>query len=481
VSSVIVYSSSDLLCIDFAVEGAYKEDGRGMTVWDSFSHTPGKVANGENGDVADDHYHLYKEDIRMMKEMGLGSYRFSIAWSRIQPNGEGEINQAGIDHYNAVIDSLVEAGITPFLTLFHWDTPLALEMKYGGWLNADMENHFVTYADICFKHFGDRVKHWLTFNEPLSVALNGYSSGSNAPGRCSDRSQCREGDSSTEPYIVSHNMLNAHGAAVDLYRSKYQKEQDGKIGITLNTDFAYPLTESKEDKDAAQRHMEFQASWYADPVFFGDYPTSMKTRVGDRLPVFTAEQSARLKGSHDFYGINHYTSTYAANKVNEDVPDDQKSFYYDEGTYLTTTNVDGIPIGAQAASPWLYIVPQGMEDILLWVDERYGRPDIYITENGVDLAGESEMTKEEALADAGRIDYYSNYINRALAAKDKGVNLKGYFAWSLMDNFEWADGYAFMFGLTYVDRDETSSTYMQRWQKDSAKWYSNFTKYYPLN
>lgn len=463
------------------VEGAFKEDGRGMTTWDTFSHTPGKVSNGDNGDVATDHYHLFKNDIKIMKEMGLDSYRFSIAWSRIQPDGEGDINQEGIDHYNEVINSLIKADIIPFVTLFHWDTPLALEEKYGSWLNVDMEKYFAKYANICFQHFGDRVKHWLTFNEPLTVALNGYNSGSHAPGRCSDRNKCREGDSSTEPYLVSHNMLNAHAAAVEIYRHKYQEIQGGKIGITLNTDFAYPLTQSPEDHEAAERHLEFQSSWYADPIFFGDYPPSMKSRVGARLPTFTEAQSARLKGSHDFYGINHYTSTYVSNKVNEDIPEDQKSYYYDEGTQLTTTDSQGDAIGAQAASPWLYVVPQGMEDILYWIDKRYGHPDIYITENGMDIAGESELTQEEALVDTERVDFYAAYVGHALAAKTNGVSLQGYFAWSLMDNFEWADGYAFKFGLLYVDRDEESTTYMQRWQKDSAKWYANYTKYYPID
>lgn len=453
-----------------------------MTTWDSFSHTPGKVANGENGDVAIDHYHLFRDDIKLMKEMGLGSYRFSIAWSRIQPDGEGAVNQAGIDHYNEVIDALVEAGITPFLTLFHWDTPVALETKYGSWLNADMEKHFAAYADTCFKHFGDRVKYWLTFNEPMSVAINGYDAGINAPGRCSDRSRCREGDSSTEPYIVSHNMLNAHAAAVEVYRSKYQAAQGGKIGITINTDCAYPLTAAARDKQAAQRHLEFQSAWYADPIYFGDYPASMKSRVGARLPAFTPEQSARLKGSHDFLGLNHYTSTYVSDQAHpQPVPESQKNYHYDEGTALSFTGVDGTPIGAKAASSWLYVVPQGMEDVLLWLHERYGGPDIFVTENGVDLAGEAQLSKEQALRDADRVQYYQGYLQHALAARSRGVQLKGYFAWSLMDNFEWADGYDYKFGLVYVDRDLESATYMQRSQKDSAKWYANFTQYYPVD
>lgn len=464
----------------YQVEGAYNDDGRGMTTWDAFSHTPGKTLNGDTGDVTDDHYHLFKEDTQLMKDIGLSSYRFSIAWSRIQPDGEGEINQAGIDHYNAEIDALLDNGITPFITLFHWDTPLALEEKYRSWLSADMERYFANYADICFKHFGDRVKNWITFNEPMSVANGGYNQGFHAPGRCSDRSKCQEGDSSTEPYIVSHNMLNAHAAAVEVYRNKYQQSQGGKIGITLSTDFAYPLTQSEEDKEAAQRHLEFQSGWYADPVYFGDYPASMKERVGERLPTFTPEQSARIKGSHDFYGVNHYSSRYVSNKVNADRPENEKEYYYDEGVETSVTDTDGNLIGLPTQSPWLYVVPKGMEDILYWIKNRYGEQDIYVTENGVDVAGEADMTKEEAMADTFRLDFHKSYIEHMLAAKKNGVSVKGYFAWSLIDNFEWADGYEDKFGMTYVDFDKNSATYLQRFQKDSAKWYGNYSQYYPL-
>ena len=464
----------------YPVEGAFNEDGRGMTIWDTFSHTPGKTTNGDNGDIATDHYHLFTKDIEIMKEMGMDSYRFSLSWSRIQPDGEGEVNKQGIEHYNAVIDSLLDADIIPFVTLFHWDTPVSLEEKYESWLNADIEHYFAKYADICFHHFGDRVKHWLTFNEPMTVALNGYDSGTHAPGRCSDRSKCKSGDSSTEPYVVAHNMLNAHAAAVQLYRDKYQTFQGGEIGITLNSDFAYPFSDSSEDVDASQRNLEFQAGWYADPIYFGDYPESMKSRVGDRLPKFTSSQSARIKGSQDFYGLNHYTSKYVANKVNEDIPESQKSYSYDQGTAVSTYDESGIAIGEQAASPWLYIVPKGIGDMLLWIDERYSPSHIYITENGVDLVGEGDLDLEEAIHDADRVEFYETYLSHALSAKSKGVPLKGYFAWSLMDNFEWADGYYYKFGMLYVDRDVSSSTYMQRWQKDSARWYANFTKYYPM-
>lgn len=238
----------------YQIEGAVKEDGRLPSVWDEFSHIPGKTANGDNGDVADDNYHRIDEDVALLTSMGLNAYRFSISWSRILPHGDDRVvNQAGIDHYNHVIDSLIKANITPLVTLFHWDTPLALEHKYEGWLSPSIEHDFAHYADVCFQHFGDRVKHWITLNEPLTVAFNGYCTGEHAPGRCSDRTKCTRGNSATEPYIAAHNMLNAHAAAVEVYRNKYQVKQDGVIGITLNTDFSYPMTNSTEDAAASER------------------------------------------------------------------------------------------------------------------------------------------------------------------------------------------------------------------------------------
>lgn len=251
----------------YQVEGAYQEDGRGLSVWDTFSHVAGKTANGDTGDVADDNYHRFREDIQLIKKMGLNAYRFSISWTRLFPSGEGALNTAGVAHYNQVIDALIEAGITPLVTLFHWDTPLALEEKYLGWLSPEIETPFANYADACFAAFGDRVKHWITLNEPLTVALCGYNVGVHAPGRCSDRSRCAAGNSSTEPYIAAHNMLNAHAAAVEVYRTKYQAKQKGVIGITLNTDFGYPLTDSAEDKAAAVRYKPITSSFHICNVF----------------------------------------------------------------------------------------------------------------------------------------------------------------------------------------------------------------------
>jgi len=454
----------------YQVEGAVHEDGRGDTVWDIFSHTPGKVANGDTGDVADDSYHRYQEDIDILKNMGLNSYRFSIAWSRIFPDGDGEINQAGVDHYNKVIDALVKADIVPFATLFHWDTPLALEARYGGWLSPEIEQSFVKYADACFAAFGDRVKNWLTLNEPMTVALVGYSAGVHAPGRCSDRTLCAQGNSTTEPYIVAHNMLNSHAAVVQLYRAKYQQAQGGKIGITLNTDFGYPFkASSPEDVAAANRYVEFQAGWYADPVFFGHYPESMVQLVGDRLPSFTPEQAARIKGSWDFYGLNHYSSNFVQAK---DVTGPSGGWDDDQQSSVGKVGPDGNLNGAQAASPWLTVVPEGFYEVLTWVSKRYGNPPIYVTENGCDVPGESQMAMADALEDDFRVFFYSSYLANMQRARSEGVNVRGYFAWSLLDNFEWADGYNYRFGLNYVDFNDN----MKRYAKKSSKWLTEYIK-----
>eukprot|EP00604_Paraphysomonas_vestita_P003226 CAMPEP_0174821732 /NCGR_PEP_ID=MMETSP1107-20130205/9227_1 /TAXON_ID=36770 /ORGANISM="Paraphysomonas vestita, Strain GFlagA" /LENGTH=268 /DNA_ID=CAMNT_0016039067 /DNA_START=678 /DNA_END=1484 /DNA_ORIENTATION=- len=268
-------------------------------------------------------------------------------------------------------------------------------------------------------------------------------------------------------------MLNAHAAVVELYRTKYQPTQKGVIGITLNTDFAYPLNPaSEDDQKAAQRNLEFQAGWYADPVFFGNYPQSMIDAVGDRLPTFTPEQSQRLKGSYDFYGLNHYTSKYVSYRP---IPNPSGGWSDDQATTTSNTDSNGNLIGPQAASGWLNVVPSGMYDLLKWISARYGNPIIMITENGVDVPGETELPLEEALHDTFRVDYYSSYLSSVMKAIDEGVNVQGYFAWSLMDNFEWADGYDYRFGLHYVDYENG----LTRYPKESSKWFANFTKYYP--
>jgi len=431
------------------------------------------------------HENSFAEDIKLAKDMGISHYRMSISWSRIMPDGKLPLNQKGVDFYNRVIDTLLDNGIVPFVTLYHWDLPQKLaddpegkvegDKLFGkGWLDESIVDDFVAYSQACFLQFGDRVQHWLTFNEPLTFVNMGYSAGIHAPGRCTGCSF--GGNSATEPYIVAHNVLLSHAKAVQRFRELKQSSPtmlDGKIGITLNCDWAEPFTSSEADKEAAQRYLEFQLAWFADPVFFGKYPDSMIERVGDRLPQFTPAESALIKGSYDFFGLNHYTSSYVK-KPDFPAPKAGKgaSWGEDSWTAQTATSIDGQLIGELADSGWLHVVPWGFRKMLNWVAERYGNPGIYVTENGCDVPNESSLPLQQALNDDFRVNFYRDYIGNMVEAMKEGVDVKGYFAWSLLDNFEWADGYSKRFGLHYVDYNDG----LKRYRKKSASWYKAFIR-----
>lgn len=481
----------------YQIEGAAREDGRGACIWDTFGKLDGKIANGDTGDVAADSYHKYKEDVALLKSMNLNSYRFSISWSRLLPTGRlsGGINARGVAYYNSLINELVKNGIEPLVTLYHWDLPQSLHDDYGGWLSEDVVEDFSDYAELCFKEFGDRVKMWATLNEPWSFTYMGYGVGSFAPGRCSDRERCSDGDSSTEPYIAAHNALNAHAAAVSLYRRQFQADQKGKIGIVINHDFGWGMSiSSAEDSEAAERHNVFQSAWFGDPITFGDYPEMMKELVGSRLPEFTSEQSRLLRGSYDFLGLNHYTTRFytmagspeaelarAANEgkrvLFDSAGDVGSGWLADQKVVETQRDVRGNNAGPQGASPWLQAVPSGFKDTIMWNSHRYstddGPPVIYITENGCDVPGESEMALAELLRDEWRIVYYSTYLRAMQEAQEMGADVRGYFAWSLLDNFEWADGYDYRFGLVYVDYQSPQRT---RTPKESSRWYGDYVQ-----
>jgi beta-glucosidase len=445
----------------YQVEGAWNVS-RGLTIWDIFSHTPGKTANGDTGDVADDNYHRFLEDIALMKSLGFKASRFSIAWSRLFPTGRPPANPVGFQFYNDLINAILANGMEPFVTLYHWDLPNDLP---NGWLSPSIVDDFAVYADAVFNAYGDRVKKWITFNEPLSFTWLGYGTGQHAPGRCSNRTICTAGNSSTEPYIAAHNVLLAHAEAVQIYRKKYQPQQKGVIGITLNCDWAVPYSESDADVLAAQRHLEFQLAWYADPVFKGDYPESMKFLVGDRLPTFTPFQKLIVNGSWDYFGLNHYTTGYSQNNPN---PPADGGWSADQRVNVLDTR-NGQLIGPRADSSWLYVVPFGINRMLKWVNERYNSPPIYITENGVDVPNENSIPLPNVLHDQFRIQFYEQYISNVSLAITQGVDVRGYFAWSFMDNFEWADGYTKRFGLNYVDYKNN----LTRFSKDSAHWFSS--------
>ena len=292
----------------YQIEGATHQGGRGVSILDTYCQQPNNIVDGSNGDVACDHYHKMKEDVQLMKELGLKAYRFSIAWPRIVPNGKvgvenGGINQEGIDFYNRLIDELRNNDIEPWVTLYHWDLPQALQDEYGGWLSPEIVDDFGNYARVCFDAFGDRVRHWITINEAWTQAVQAYGDGTKAPGIT---------ENPDNVYIAGHHLLLAHTRAVQVYRSLHQT---GIIGISNCGDFRYPLdADSLRDQEAAERSMVFQYAWLTDPLVFGDYPTQMKERLGHRLPTFTPEQQQELMGSLDFMGLNHYSTLYASAK-----------------------------------------------------------------------------------------------------------------------------------------------------------------------
>ncbi|KAF2569098.1 hypothetical protein F2Q68_00027662, partial [Brassica cretica] len=490
-----------------------------------------RINDGSNGSVADDSFHLYKEDVALLHQIGFNAYRFSISWSRILPRGnlKGGINEAGIDYYNNLINELfkgkntlsvshyfelrndfrdyadicfknfgdrvkhwmtlneplavvqqgyVAGGLAPgrcskftnpnctggdgatepyivghnlilahgaavkvyrekykpFVTIFHWDTPQSLEDAYGGFLGAKIVNDFRDYADICFKNFGDRVKHWMTLNEPLAVVQQGYVAGGLAPGRCSKftNPNCTGGDGATEPYIVGHNLILAHGAAVKVYREKYKESQKGKVGIALNAGWYLPYTESAEDRLAVARVMAFTIDYFLEPLVTGKYPVDMVNNVkGGRLPTFTTQQSKMLKGSYDFIGINYYSSAYA-----KDVPcSNENVTLFSDPCASVTGEREGVPIGPKAASDWILIYPKGIRDLLLYAKYKFKDPVMYITENGRDEFNTGKIF----LNDGDRIDFYARHLEMVQDAISIGANVKGFFAWSLLDNFEWID------------------------------------------
>jgi beta-galactosidase len=440
----------------YQIEGGWLEGGKGLSIWDIFTHTPGKIVNNENGDIACDHYHRFKEDVKIMSKMGLKNYRLSISWSRIQPTGRGEVNNEGIKFYSKLIDELLKYDITPWVTLYHWDLPAALQFEKDGWLNSDIAEDFKNYASICFEHFGDRVKNWITLNEPWVVAMLGYGQGVFAPGRISN----------SEPYIAAHNLIRSHAYAVKEYKDKFQRKQNGVIGITNNCDWREPLTQSDKDKEAAVRSLEFYLGWFADPIYFGDYPSVMRERLGNRLPKFSKEDKKILLNSTDFFGLNHYTTLYAshADSLNEIENNVYGNGGISEDQYVNLTADEE---WEKTLMGWS-IVPWGCKKLLKWIDKRYNHPIIYITENGCALDDE---IIEGKIDDSKRIEFIESYISACHDAITAGVNLKGYFLWSFMDNFEWALGFSKKFGIIYVD----SST-QERIPKDSAKWYKELIK-----
>ncbi|XP_058074187.1 beta-glucosidase 24-like [Magnolia sinica] len=462
----------------FQVEGAALEDGRGVSIWDTFCSLPGKILGGGNGDVAADVYHRYKEDVQILKNLGTDLYRFSISWPRIFPGGStrhGAVNLKGVQYYNNLINELIKNGIEPCATIFHWDVPQVLEDEYGGFRSKRILDDYSEFAEFCFKAFGDRVKMWVTINEPSIFSTHGYENGINAPGRCSPPS-CPAGDSSREPYIVAHNLLLAHSRAVKIYRSKYQKNQKGRIGISVHSDWYMPLSSSKADVDATQRVLDNTLGLYLDPVVFGDYPSSVKKLVGNRLPIFTEQESNDIKGSSDFIGMNHYITMYVmdnstavpAPPMDGPTQDEPDSPEVQDTFAITTSEKDGVAIGpSEGGVSYWRSYPFGIKLLLDYIKVKYENPPVYITEIGyVNL--DDGQPLEEILQDTDRIQFIKDTLNYTLQAMSEGADIRGYLLWSYIDNFEWDNGYSFRLGLYYVNYTNNDQ---RRIPKASATWF----------
>ena len=402
----------------YQIEGSPLADGAGPSIWHRFAHTPGRVAGGDTGDVACDHYRRYAEDVALMRSLGLNAYRFSISWSRVLPHGQGKPNARGLDFYRRLVDALLAAGIQPVATLFHWDLPAALDDR-GGWLNPDSAKWFADYARVVFRALDGKVRMWATLNEPWVVVDGGYLHGPLAPGH----------RNLFEAPIATHNLLRAHGCAVEAYRA------DGHhaIGLVVNLEPKYPASRSSHDRSATARADAYMNRQYLDPVFFGRYPKELPQIFGRAWPKIPAADLDQIRQPIDFLGINYYKR--------EVTRDDPRSLP------LRTSGVPQ-PRSVHTETGWEVFAP-GLTDTLLRVKKRYGDIPLYITENGA--AFYDPPTAEGPIADPLRVGYLRDHLKAAAAAVSRGVDLRGYFVWSLLDNFEWALGYSKRFGLVHVD------------------------------
>ncbi|WP_186577102.1 GH1 family beta-glucosidase [Aquibacillus kalidii] len=418
----------------YQIEGATNEGGRGGSIWDTFSKTPGKVLNGDNGDVACDSYHRYEEDVQLMKELGIDVYRFSVAWPRIFPNGTGEVNQEGLDYYHRLVDELLEAGIEPMCTLYHWDLPQALQDK-GGWNNRETIDAFVNYSETMFKEFSGKIKYWITLNEPWCIAFLSNYIGLHAPGNQNLQLATQ----------ISHHLLVAHGKTVQKFR---ELGINGEIGYAPNTTWLHPYSNKLEDIDACRREVGWYIEWFMDPVFKGEYPDFMVEwfkKKGVELVIEDGDMET-INQPIDFLGINYYTGHVARYKENEGLLDWEL-----------------VEFGYQRTDIGWPIYPEGFYNVLTHITDRYGDVPIYITENG---SCYNDEPVDGRVRDNGRIDYLQQHLTALSRAIESGVNVKGYLTWSLLDNFEWAEGYSKRFGIVHVNYRT-----LERTKKDSYYWF----------
>src|SRR5215471_6109276 len=414
----------------YQIEGAAREDGRGESVWDRFSATPGKVRGGDTGEIACDFYHRYRDDVQLMRELGLDAFRFSISWPRVFPEGRGKVNTAGLDFYDRLVDALLEQQIEPFATLFHWDTPQTLE-DAGGWPVRPTAEAFVEYAEAVAVRLGDRVRFWITHNEPWVVAWIGHAWGEHAPGRTSE----------ADAVATAHHLLLSHGWAVEAIR---RAAPGAQVGITLNLQEAYAHSESPEDEAAAWQVDGQGNRWFLDPIFRGVYPADLLERNELVAPVVRDGDLETIAAPIDFLGVNNYFR------------------------FVVGAGADGPRFVADPEAPhtemgW-EVYPDGLYRLLVRVAEDYAPPAIYVTENGAAFG--DVRVHDGAVHDPERTSYLETYIDAMARAMGDGAPVKGYFVWSFLDNFEWGHGYSKRFGLVYVDYPT-----LERVPKDSFHWY----------
>ncbi len=419
----------------YQVEGSPLADGAGASIWQKFSHTPGKIEGGDHGDLACDHYRRWADDVALMRELGLQSYRFSTAWGRVLPEGTGRVNRAGLDFYSRLVDGLLQHGIAPNVTLYHWDLPQALEDR-GGWAHADAPKWFADYAALMFRTLGDRVPMWATLNEPWVAMDNGYVTGGHAPGR-------RDW---AEAAAVSQNLLRAHAAAVNVYRSEWQQQ----IGLVVNLVPVHPATDAPADVAAAARMDAYLNRHFLDPALLGTFPPELPEMFGAAWPAMGANEVTQLCVPIDFIGINYYLRLLVRDDATASVP---------------RAAIVSPPDRRRTALGW-EIFPTGLTDTLAWVAVRYGNIPLYITENGA--AFDDNPLPNGSVEDKERINYFQEHLQAAGQALRAGVKLRGYYVWSLFDNFEWQQGYSKRFGVVRVDYDS-----QRRIPKASAGYYSH--------
>jgi beta-glucosidase len=423
----------------YQIEGAAREDGRGLSVWDEFAATPGKVAGGDTGEIALDHYHLMPEDVKLMKQIGLDAYRFSIAWPRILPDGQGKVNEKGLDFYDRLVDTLLAHDIRPFATLYHWDLPLTLHQQ-GGWLNRDTAYAFADYAEIVVKRLGDRVADWTTHNEPWCAAYLGYGIGIHAPG-LKDRQSA---------LVAGHHLLLSHGLAVPCIRA--HSVAAAQVGISLNFTPAYPADDRPETLRDLALYDAFSTRWLLDPLYRGSYPEHLFEALGLNPPPIQPGDMEIISTPIEFLGINNYSRAVVIGQPTPPLADQCKT-------------LSPVPGACYTDMAW-EIYPQALTDLLVRLHSEYHVPALYVTENGAAFA--DTWNGDDRIEDAGRIDYLRRYIQASARAIEQGAPLRGYFTWSLMDNFEWAEGYSKRFGIIYIDYPT-----QRRIIKDSGHWYSS--------